>query len=250
MVIVDRDRIARKVGEQRYERGRSLAWTTATGTGTRENREAHRDTSYELYAIIADVLEAALDHSEPPAAKMRKTCALYQDFPSFSLLAELFDTIGHDSLSPDDSSDFCRFLGHMLDAPEAELADPAAYLLWVRFFEEEDKVDAAWTAVSGVMATDRGLERLLLTSGPVPERLKLPLFERLLPNANFHAAILKALSRGVFDTSGRIERATVESFLVRLRIDRDSDEYTSLIERLADAAPIEYRWQFKGTSRG
>jgi hypothetical protein len=218
---------------------------TAPGTGTRENREAQGETDYELYDIVTDALQAALDPGEPPAASMRKACALYQEFPSYALLAELFNTIGHDSLSPDESSEFYRFLGQMLDAHEAELADPATYLLWVRYFEEEERVNAAWTAVSHVIATDRGLERLLLASGPVPERLKLPLFERLLRNPNFHTAILKALSRGVFDMHGRIERATVESFLGKIHVDQASDEYTSLRERLADPTPIEFGWQFK-----
>jgi hypothetical protein len=244
-VIVDRERIAQRIGEERYERGRALAWAAAPGTGTRENHEEHRETGYELREIVNAALEVVLDLDEPAAASMRKACALYRDFPSYSLLAGLFNTIGYDSLSPDDSSEFCRFLGRMLDAPEAELADPAAYLLWVDYFEVEERVDAAWMAVSDVIATDRGIERLLLASGPVPERLKLPLFERLLLNENFHAAILKALSRGVFDMLGRIERATIVSFLGKLHGDRSSDEYTSLIERLADPAPIELGWQLK-----
>lgn len=245
-MIVDRARIAQRIGEQRYERGRALAWAAAPGTGTWENRKALGETGGELYDIVADVLEAALDPDEPPAVSMRKACALYRDFPSYSFLMQLSITIEYNALFADEAKEFFRFLGRMLDAPAAELGDPAAYLLWVDFFEVEERVDAAWTAVSDVIATDRGWERLLLASGPVPERLKLPLFERLLPEVRFHAFILRALSRGVFDTFGRIERGTVESFLGKLRIDQTSDEYTSLIERLADPTPIEYGWRLKG----
>lgn len=245
-MVVDKARIARAVGQERYERARRIAWASAARCGTARFRsESEKDDDSELYDIVDDVLEATFDGVMTNGDKMRAACALYEDFPSYTIVSQLFTTIGFNGLTSDDLTSLLRFLGAMLSAEAIELAQPAAYVLWVDFFEDDSRVDGAWDTVCGVISGDEGWRRLLGVSGPVPEALKLPVIERFLPDPSFHDAIFDALSASVFDVYGRIDRPTVESILPALRIDRSQPAYQQLLIRLADPAPIEFGWQLK-----
>ena len=153
--------------------------------------------------------------------------------------------IGFDGLTDDEMTSFFRFLGAMLCRGAIEFARPAEYVLWVYFFEDENRVDAAWEAVCGTISTDEGWRRLLVASGPVPEPLKLPVIERFLPDLSFHDAIFGALSASVFDIYGRIDRITVEAILPKLHVDRSHASYHQLLVRLANPEPIEFGWRLK-----
>ncbi|HEY0381225.1 MAG TPA: hypothetical protein VGC72_03395 [Candidatus Elarobacter sp.] len=245
-MVVDKNRIARAVGRERYDRGRRIAFVTAPrcGRGLRLSVAQHEDDR-ELFDVVDDVLDAAFAGVDANGDKMRATCALYQDFPSYTIIAQLFTTIGYDGLTSAEMTFFLEFLGAMISAEALELARPAEYVLWVDFFEDDSRVDAAWNTVCGAISSDEGWRRLLIASGPVPEGLKMPVIERFRPDPSFHDAIFEALSGGVFDIYGRIERANVESILPALRIDRSHPAYHQLLVRLADPAPIEFEWQLK-----
>lgn len=159
--------------------------------------------------------------------------------------SQLFATIGYDGLSDEDTTFLYRFFAAKLSAGAIELAQPVAYVLWVDFFEDDSRVTDAWDTVCGAISSDEGWRRLLNASGPVPEALKVPVIERFLPDPSFHDAILDALIGGVFDVYGRIERATVETLLPKLQVDRDHAVYHQLTARLADPAPIEFGWRLK-----
>jgi hypothetical protein len=245
-VIVDKTRIAHAVGAERYELGRRIAWASAPRCGSMLFRtETEKDDDSNLYDIVDEVLEAAFTGLPATGDKMRAMCALYEDFPSYTIVSQLFATVGFDGLLSGELTSLLAFLGMMLSAPEIELAQPAAYVLWVDFFEDDSRVDAAWETVCDRISSDEGWRRLLAASGPVREELKLPVIERFLPDESFHDAIFEALSVGVFDIYGRIERATVESMLPTLRIDRAHPAYQQILVRLADPAPIEFGWRLK-----
>jgi hypothetical protein len=245
-VSVDRELIARAVGPDRYERARRIAWATAEHCGSSLNRsELFGEDANELYDIVDDVLGAAFVDADSAGTMMRKACALYEDFPSYTILSQLFFTIGYGTLPDDEMRTFYRFLGTMLSAEAIELAHPAGYVLWVDYFEDESRVDEAWHTVCGAITSDDGWRRLLEASGPVPERLKLPVLERFIAVPSFQEAVFNALAAAVFDVYGQIGRATVEAMLPRLRIDRSEPAYTNLLLRLADPAPIELGWRLK-----
>ncbi|MDB5042767.1 MAG: hypothetical protein JWN27_3493 [Candidatus Eremiobacteraeota bacterium] len=245
-MIVDRELIARAVGPDRYERARRIAWATAARSGnalslSASEREDHRG----LYDIVEDVLGAAFVGADSSAAMMSTACSLYEDFPSYTILSQIFFTIEYETLSDDEKREFYRFLGTMLSAAAIELARPAGYMLWVDHFEDESRVDDAWHTVCAAITSDDGWRRLLEASGPVPERLKLPVLERFIAVPSFQDAVFNALAAAVFDVYGQIDRATVEAMLPRLQIDRSAPAYTDLLVRLADPAPIELGWSLK-----
>jgi hypothetical protein len=245
-VIVDKARVAHAVGAERYELGRRIAWASAPRCGSMVFcTETEKDDDSNLYNIVDEVLEAAFTGLPTTGDKMRAMCALYEDFPSYTIVSQLFMTVGFDGLSSAELASLLAFLGTMLSAAEIELAQPAAYVLWVDFFEDDNRVDAAWETVCDTISSDEGWRRLLAASGPVREKLKFPVIERFLPDQRFHDAIFDALSAGVFDIYGRIERTTVESMLPKLRIDRTHAAYQQLLVRLADPAPIEFGWRLK-----
>ncbi len=245
-MIVDKDRIARAVGTARYERGRRIAWAHAARCGNLLSlSDAERGDDAELYDIVDEVIDAAFAEAATNGDKMRAMCALYDDFPSYTLVTQLFTTIGYDGLSNEDMTLLYRFFAAKLSTAAIELAQPVSYVLWVDFFEEASRVDAAWKTVCGAISSDEGWRRLLNASGPVPESLKLPVIERLLPDPSFHDAILDALIGGVFDVYGRIERSTVATTLPMLQVDRSHPAYQGLLSRLADTAPIEFGWRLK-----
>jgi hypothetical protein len=136
-----------------------------------------------------------------------------------------------------------RFFGTMLSSDRAELAEPATRVLR-EFFDDSDRVDAAWRAVTASIDSDSGWRHLLMdASGPVPERLKLPVIERFIGDPAFHEAIFGAIMLGVFDLYGEIERSTAESLLDRILVDVTNPAYVALRKRLADPKPIEPGWQ-------
>ena len=242
----DKERIAHAVGVERYERARRIAWATAPRCGTALFRsDTEKDDDRTLFDIVDDALEAAFAGATTNLDKIRATSALYEDFPSYTLLHGLFLTVGFDGFSGGELTSFLEFLGAMLSADAIEFAKPAAYVLWVDFFEDDSRVDDAWKTVCGAITSDEGWRRLLGASGPVPEALKLPVIERFLPDPAFHGAIFDAVFSSVFDIFGQIERATVESILPALRIDRNDPAYQQLLLRLADPAPIDRGWRMK-----
>lgn len=245
-MFVDKDGIARSVGRERYERGRAIAWAHAPDCGSalyRTETEQQEDT--ELFNIVGDVLDTAFAGAATNADKLRATCALYEDFPAFTTLSQLFMEIGFDGLTADQMTFFFRFLAAMLSRDAIEFARPAAYMLWVDFFEDDSRVEGAWNTVCEAISSDAGWRRLLGASGPVPEPLKLPVIERFRTDPSFHDAIFEALSASVFDIYGRIDRTTVEAILPTLHVDRSHESYHELLVRLANPAPIEFGWRLK-----
>jgi hypothetical protein len=102
-----------------------------------------------------------------------------------------------------------------LDSPDDRLAEPAAYSLWVDYFENPPTVEEAWREMLHE-PTDRRLERLLHASGPVPWQLKAPLFERLSRAPRWHPFIRLALDAAETDVFGQSDPKAVEAWRRRL----------------------------------
>ena len=238
-MLVDKAAITRAIGSERYEEGRRLARIPRLDTKARI--EGDHELSQARYNIVSDVLELALSPDDSPEAKMLKVCELYGDVPTYTILFQLTLEIGIDEMLRSDMRPYYTFLGQMLDAECDVLADAPSYHLWVDFFERPDAVTEAWTSVCATISTQRGWERLLEKSGPIPDSLKIPAFESAVQDPELHRAVLMALYSGMVDIYGQMTRETLEAWLPRLTV-REPDAaggYQDLTRRLADPRPIK-----------
>jgi len=121
----------------------------------------------------------------------------------------------------------------LLSDPDDRLADPVAYFMWCDFFESADTVLDAWrNLMSPEGLTDRGLERVLIMSGPVPYAQKSVLYERLLPNIRWHYFVFRSLLHSTFDLYGAVELDAAKRLLGVLELAPDTPHLELLRERL------------------
>ena len=107
--------------------------------------------------------------------------------------------------------------------------------LWVDFFEDQSTVKEAWREMTrpDTAPSERRLERLLELAGPVPWRLKEPLFEQLFPEPRWHPFILRALVGSAFDVCGDCKPRAAERWLGRLQLPDDAPDLAALRRHLA-----------------
>jgi len=126
----------------------------------------------------------------------------------------------------------------LLSDPDDRLADPVAYSMWCDFFESADTVSDAWRNLMNPGGlTDRGLERVLIMSGPVPYAQKSALYERLLPNTRWHYFIFRSLLHSTFDLYGAVVLDDARRILDTLELAPDTLHLDVLRQRLEGAAP-------------
>ena len=119
--------------------------------------------------------------------------------------------------------------------PDAAVAEPIAYSLWVDYFEDVSTMERAWSEVSGPQEPRRPrLERVLAASGPVAWTLKSPLYEVLAAEGGLDDSIVAGLYGSSVDIYGSIEREAALGILRRLRQPTKDDVYRVLSRALED----------------
>jgi hypothetical protein len=124
-----------------------------------------------------------------------------------------------------------ELVGH----PDAAVAEPIAYSLWVDYFEDASTMERAWSELSGPQEPRRPrLDRVLAASGPVAWPLKAPLYQALAEEGGWDDPIVAGLYGSCVDIYGSIEREAALGILRRLRQPTKDDVYRVLTRALED----------------
>lgn len=119
--------------------------------------------------------------------------------------------------------------------PDAAVAEPIAYSLWVDYFEDSSTMERAWSEVSGPQEPRRPrLERVLAASGPVAWPLKSPLYQALAEEGGWDDPIVAGLYGSCVDIYGSIDREAARGVVRRLRRPTKGDVYRVLTRALED----------------
>jgi len=234
------------VGENLYLRACEWAWATAAGTG-KSIALGDRDASWpeEVVMIPHDLDEVLWSAGDALVAeRLELALALYREMPCYATLMFLKDKFA--GFGPPERERLWREYGGLLDQGDERLADPVSYSLWVDFFEDGGTVKEAWNALAeDPGATERRLDRILDTAGPVPWDLKARVYHRLLPQPRWHPAILKSLVHSKHDVFGEIDRAAARRILNRLEVSPRTEQLSELREALVEPKPKRRRKRFK-----
>ena len=106
------------------------------------------------------------------------------------------------------------------------------YFLWCDFFERGDRVEEAWEALVTPETPHLALQSILLVSGPVPFDLKLSVYERLLPNAQWHHSIFLSILHSYSEEHGHFEEEPAKRILGQLLIPRSTPSLIDLQKAL------------------
>jgi hypothetical protein len=154
------------------------------------------------------------DGGEPLGERLAVAVELYRRMPSYANLMywrySEFDEFARARMW----DAFREFLADPWDP----VAQPAAYSLWVDYFEDRATVDRAWREVSGPQEPRRPrLERVLRVSGPVPWALKESLYEELAAEGGWGRPLADALYGSCIDVYGSLDRMRALRILRSLR---------------------------------
>jgi hypothetical protein len=120
----------------------------------------------------------------------------------------------------------------LLSDADDRLGDPVAYSLWCDYFEDPDTVEEAWAALASPhVLSERGLERILEVSGPVPYAFKAELCGRL-ENTRWHPFIFRSLHRSAFDVCGQIDANAAREVLSTLSLPQPTEGFEDLVREL------------------
>ena len=119
--------------------------------------------------------------------------------------------------------------------PNAAVAEPIAYSLWVDYFEDAARVERAWSEMSAPQEPLRlRLERVLAASGPVPWALKARLYESLAAEGGWDNAVVAGVYGSCIDIYGSLERVDALRIIRRLRQPTKNDVYRVLSQAITD----------------
>lgn len=207
------------IGEENFEAARNWAWASAPDTGTRANWEMKPNQGS---GALWQVMEWATQRAATLGTDrdiLHFYLDLYREFPSYSCLFDLSITRPYRELSLALRHEFWEFAREALSSESNALGDPVAFAMWCDFFEDPELVDEAWhQLVTRSIASDRLLERVLIASGPVPFRLKKPLYTLLIKRERWHYFIYRSLLHSAFDVYGKIERQEARKILGSLKL--------------------------------
>lgn len=169
------------------------------------------------------------------AEKLRLSFELYRFAPSYAVLMYVYECWRE--ITDEAWELVWEAYGSFLEDPDPVMADPASYSLWVDWFEDGQTVVRAWKGLT-LSPSERGLERLLSDSGPVPWQLKVELFDSLASDQRWHPWIFDAFRRATTDVAGQIDRVTALSLLNKLALDLAINDPAPLRTALVPDAPI------------
>jgi hypothetical protein len=166
---------------------------------------------------------------EPPDERLATAVELYWRMPCYANL--MYWPYGEFD-QPTRAQMWDAFREFLAD-PRDAVAEPAAYRLWVDYFEDITTVDRAWREVSGPQEPRRPrLVRVVAASGPVPWTLKESLYEQLAAEGGWDEPLVAGLYGSCIDIYGSLERTPALRILRRLRAPEDSQVYAILARAL------------------
>lgn len=224
------DKLVAAVGEDRFARACEWAWATAAGTG----RSSEDDTDTRWPRDVTDVpheLEDLVWDEGPWTERLELAFELYREMPCY---ATLMYTRHHFPDWDDDAMKrFWDEYRSLLSHDDDRLADPVSYSLWCNYFEDPDSVEAAWSALTSPgRLFERGMQRVLEVSGPVPYELKAPVYDRLVKDRSWHPFIFRSLLASAFDVFGKIDAKAARKVLARLSLARTTPGLVELTQEL------------------
>ena len=213
------------IGPERFRKAARLAQETAKDTGNAMPPE--QPILWQLPLEIGDMI-----WNDPTSLtqKMDDLIAVYQEMPCYGLLSYMGDFF--ESL---DSTEQDRFWTHCTEILDNELryfARPMEYFLWCDFFERGDRVCEAWDELITPSTPRLALQSILLISGPVPFDLKLELYNRLLPNPQWHHWIFLSILHSYSETNGQFSENPAKAILQKLLLPRSTPNLLQLEKEL------------------
>jgi hypothetical protein len=221
-VMTTIDELRAQVGAEKFAQAQRWAWETAADTGKTLSTGRTLDWPDEVTGVPHDLADAIwFDNDHPPLERVELHFALYRAMPCYANLmyADL------SQLDTESLDWFWRYVRELLNDSDGRLADPVAYWLWCGPFEDPAESTEAWNrTVTGQGVGDRGLERALAASGPVPWQTKASLLRKLLPTVSWHRAIFHSIQASVFDVFGDVDAAEAKRLLASLKLPGDARE--------------------------
>lgn len=221
------------VGEDRFARACEWAWATAAGTGRSSTYDADSKWPTEVTDVPHELEDLVWDQGSW-TERLELAFALYREMPCYATLMYM-----RHHFSEWDDEAMKRFWDEyrsLLSQDDDRLADPVSYSLWCNYFEDPASVEAAWSALTppGPLF-ERGMQRVLEVSGPVPYELKAPLYDRLVGDRRWHPFIFRSLMASAFDAFGQIDAKAARKVLARLSLARTTPGLEELTQKLDDA---------------
>lgn len=218
------------IGEARFLEACAWAWRTAAGTGFRS--QGRVEWPNDLEEVPHDVEEMVWTGKRPAVAEAALAFTLYRRMPCYGNLI----CVPFSDWSADEPARtlFWREYRDLVSDPDDRLADPVTYSLWCDYYEDPATVHEAWTETALHPETSqRGLERILNRSGPVPFPLKASLYEQLINEPRWHPFIFLSLLHSRFDYFGQLDIEPARHLLARLQLPADTEGLAALTEGLA-----------------
>lgn len=224
------DGLIAAVGEERFRDAQEWAWATAAGTGRSLRSSGDDEWPAGIVDVPHDLSDLIWDKSEEPwLARLELAFELYRQMPCYATLMYM----PHKEWDDEAKGRFWDEYRSLLSDDDDRLADPVAYSLWCDYFEDPDTVEEAWLALASPgSVSDRGLERMLEVSGPVPYAFKVPLYERLVASARWHPFIFRSLLFSAFDVYGRVDAKAAQELLKRLSLPKMTENLDELMQKL------------------
>ncbi len=193
------------VGERVFQQACSWAWETAAGTGSNRDPGARvawppevADVPHELQELIW------LGGNASWIERVELALALYRQMPTYGTL--MYTSHYFREWDDDARALFWSEYRELISDPDDRLADPVGYSLWCDYFEDRETVGEAWLRVAHLDGlSERGVQRLLELSGPVPFGLKAPLYDELAFDPLWHVFVFRGLLSSGFDYFGDID---------------------------------------------
>jgi len=224
--MVTKSDVIRKVGEQTY----LDACASARRDAARSDYGRGMGWGEPLADIPHQVTDLIWDGDWPWRVKLRLFFEIYDDMPAYGHLMYLPHHYSHFSLA--DNQEWWAGVRARLASGDPSLAQPLAYSLWCDSFEHPDRVEQAWSELSGESVPEPALRIVLLSSGPVPYPLKRRVYDRLIADAGWHGAIFQSLLNSAFDVFGLIDARDACELLTRLQPAPDTEQLATLRNKL------------------
>ena len=224
--MVTKSDVIRKVGEQTY----LDACASARRDAARSDYGRGMGWGEPLADIPHQVTDLIWDGDWPWRDKLRLFFEIYDDMPAYGHLMYVPHHYSH--FSQADNQEWWAGVRARLASGDPALAQPLAYSLWCDFFEHPDRVEQAWSELSGESVPEPALRIVLLSSGPVPYPLKRRVYDRLIADPGWHGAIFQSLLNSAFDVFGQIDARDACELLTRLRPGPDTEQLATLRDKL------------------
>lgn len=162
--------------------------------------------------------------------KIQLTFDLYDDMPCYAYLMYL--KLHYSDFAPEEKLFCLHQIRNRINSGKLEYSKPAAYSLWVDFFEDQSTVRETWEIMTDKTMPEEGLQQMLIASGPVPFELKKELYERLIRQKKWHCYIFRSLLHSRFDVYGQLNRKEARKLLEQLDLPEDTEHLALLRKKL------------------